>query len=63
MPATCAFYAVSAGAIRLWPDFFPAQHGHVAIATLQMAGAIANLAYVVRSYRSIAGLIAALHAE
>ena len=63
MPATLIFNLGAVMAVRLWPQFFIEQGGHLIIALLQLVGAFGYLAYVMRFFTRIAPLIAKTRQE
>jgi hypothetical protein len=63
MPGVLLFSAGCAIAIKLAPEIFLTNHGHVALVICQGAGLLAYLAFVVRSFMRITPLISATRAE
>jgi hypothetical protein len=63
MPATVAFNLLATFAVGFWPALFIDQGGHVLIAAVQLAAALAYLIYVMRFFSRIVPLIAATRRE
>jgi hypothetical protein len=57
MPAALAFQLLCLAAVSFWPDRFVVRGGHLVLIALQLAGAAAYQAYVLRWYAGISPLI------